>query len=1306
MDSETGPPGVQPPLRIGRSLIPATPNLRHGSLPTPLCTHHPLSQIPPPLPVTGDGFKCTSPRCRDKDPYANSAGYVQHLNQQHGGEMAQSFRVINRLSDLVNCRDCGHFCLNARGLTSHQRRKHNRSSLPSVAGQPAPAEAPPPPDPDPAPPDILEAGLELSDEELLDLFQRPLYDIHRAWRAPLFRIIRRLSQGILEGPPAVEVKCTLAFLLLPGLVAECHHGKWIPIGALLAHLAGGVDLARSDDDYAEMVLAQARKAVPRIQAYRIRAAERRRDAPAMDHSMVAQLLRQIERLLRERRLRLANRLIDQFNLALQTGSVAPALALTLEGVKAQVAQLFPAASARDSFSDAQVQLAHDTEPLILPPGYIGSILPSLSRGSGSGISGWTNAFILDVFVGGTEKRDTGVNLLTDLCNKMLAGQMQSHLWLLSRLVLIPKPADTATIPPLTPSPPSVTLRPLGLPEIFYRLVGRAAVRVEASSVGPTMEPVQLGVGIPFGCQIGAKGAQCAFDARKAVSTWDGINAFNTEPRQDTFAGVAERAPRLLRYYTWGYGQPTPLLWRGQLVGWSGTGVKQGDPAGPLFYAVSTYPLFCSIRDAVDRVVNEYFPLMPSYTGVSAICDDLQVTCDPQLILPVSEVVQRKYRESGRGLNLAKCRILVHPDSVHLVVWPQRWRPGLCATIPIETVGAKLLGAPIGTEPFRMEFVEKRVSKATASIAALERLPPSATWTVVRFCINERVNYLAQVTEFPLVQESLALMDTIIDHALLRAGGLPLEPPDPLTHLTTLTLRSLPTELGGLGIRRYSGLAGEIACLRGRTVFYEFAERFAPELLAGATEDYWPPIVLGAAENAVWTEVAGLFREDSEEDVPAEPPPTYNIAGMFRAYYLATGESSPLYGFTNPSHTAAERRSDRLHMRTGEVDIKAAGRKITGIRFDALVQLLHSRGRLAESCLLKSNRFPRSGCWLAGPGGYLSGCTTLNPAEYRMALRLRLLRSPASLDVGDAEGGVLCRCNRRVSLVDDPFHCFHCPSSQGQFIRRHNHIRDALIDQIGDALRPENGPYDVQVECEPLVRAHPAPAQGPPPLPLGDAMEVEADTTDRFADDSDDIEFIEDLQRPYHPQMSILDLRQRNATDKAAGQCRGDVGLYVDGSRLLLDVAAADATAPSYRKPPPRPPAPPPVEPLDPQTGAPGAPTASRRKLKRRRRRAPAGQDSSHPRLPGQSYAIEHRVGEKKTKFRPFLGADVDDPRRFVPFVLEASGRLGDEAGAFLDHLRTFCSFPLLRFRALVSVISAQHNARMALRWVRYLRHPI
>ena len=95
---------------------------------------------------------------------------------------------------------------------------------------------------------LKRANTFISEEEQLlvdDLFffQRPLYDIHRAWRAPLLHIVRRLSQGILAGSPAAEEKCTLAFLLLlPGLVVEeCHLFRQMDntsrlATSLLAHL--------------------------------------------------------------------------------------------------------------------------------------------------------------------------------------------------------------------------------------------------------------------------------------------------------------------------------------------------------------------------------------------------------------------------------------------------------------------------------------------------------------------------------------------------------------------------------------------------------------------------------------------------------------------------------------------------------------------------------------------------------------------------------------------------------------------------------------------------------------------------------------------------------------------------------------------------------------------------------------------------------------------------------------------------------------------------------------------------------------
>ena len=141
-------------------------------------------------------------------------------------------------------------------------------------------------------------------------------------------------------------------------------------------------------------------------------------------------------------------------------------------------------------------------------------------------------------------------------------------------------------------------------------------------------------------------------------------------------------------------------------------MKQGDPAGPLFFAVSTFELFESIRDAAEKLVAEQFPLMPSYVGVTAVCDDLKVTCDPQLALPVAEVVQRKMAEAGRGLNLSKCRILIHPDSADLVVLPSTLPPPTYSLLPVVSTGMKLLGAPIVPEIFRQEFVKTRVRKVT------------------------------------------------------------------------------------------------------------------------------------------------------------------------------------------------------------------------------------------------------------------------------------------------------------------------------------------------------------------------------------------------------------------------------------------------------------------------------------------------------------------------------------------------------------------------------------------------------------------
>ena len=83
---------------------------------------------------------------------------------------------------------------------------------------------------------------------------------------------------------------------------------------------------------------------------------------------------------------------------------------------------------------------------------------------------------------------------------------------------------------------------------------------------------------------------------------------------------------------------------------------------------------------------EQFPLMPSYVGVTAVCDDLKVICDPQVALSVAEVVQRKMAEAGRGRNFSKCRILIHPDAADLVVWPNTLPSSSYPLLPVVSTG--------------------------------------------------------------------------------------------------------------------------------------------------------------------------------------------------------------------------------------------------------------------------------------------------------------------------------------------------------------------------------------------------------------------------------------------------------------------------------------------------------------------------------------------------------------------------------------------------------------------------------------------
>ena len=142
-----------------------------------------------------------------------------------------------------------------------------------------------------------------------------------------------------------------------------------------------LDRATTDEDFGDMVLSKAQAVVPRIQAYRDRTASRRDSPPPVDHRMIASLQHQIERLLRERRLRLVNKLIDKLNLGLQEGRSRLKKPYRLRRFAPRWLSSFPPRAQEIPSVTLKSSWPRRPNPLASLPAFIGTVLRTLNRGS-------------------------------------------------------------------------------------------------------------------------------------------------------------------------------------------------------------------------------------------------------------------------------------------------------------------------------------------------------------------------------------------------------------------------------------------------------------------------------------------------------------------------------------------------------------------------------------------------------------------------------------------------------------------------------------------------------------------------------------------------------------------------------------------------------------------------------------------------------------------------------------------------------------------------------------------------------------
>ena len=150
------------------------------------------------------------------------------------------------------------------------------------------------------------------------------------------------------------------------------------------------------------------------------------------------------------------------------------------------------------------------------------------------------------------------------------------------------------------------IRPIAVGETLRRLVGKCMCALLKVKAADFFQPLQFGVACRAGAEKVTHGLRICIEEHRGDDDFvafkvDMKNAFNVVSRQAVVDECTTFFPELLPWVSWCYGSH-PLIWHplGHIS--SESGVQQGDPLGPLLFALVLQKLISSV-DADDECVD-------------------------------------------------------------------------------------------------------------------------------------------------------------------------------------------------------------------------------------------------------------------------------------------------------------------------------------------------------------------------------------------------------------------------------------------------------------------------------------------------------------------------------------------------------------------------------------------------------------------------------------------------------------------------------------------------------------------------------